>query len=191
MYKQMKIVFDLETSGLPKCPSFDNYYDPSLIHCYTDSRIVQLGYIILDEKNTEVKRYTSIIIPEGFRITNERYHNIPHEKAVKEGKPLIEVLKTFFEDVKTCHTLIGHNIKFDFNILMSELYRAGLNDMVREFGKKKLYCTMQEAKKKFSLNKFPKLIELFPYLHKGKTWNQIHDALDDAECCMLCYIRMV
>jgi DNA polymerase III subunit alpha len=187
----MSIVFDLETSGLPRRLGFDEYHHPSLTESYQESRIVQIGYIVMDEKNREVKRYSSIVIPEGFVIANERYHNIPQEKALKEGKPLVDVLKTFVQDAKTCHTLIGHNIKFDFNILMSELYRAGLTDLIKELEKKKLYCTMWEGKKKFKMNKVPKLVELFSYLYEGETWSQRHDALDDAEYCMRCYVRML
>jgi DNA polymerase-3 subunit alpha len=185
-----KIVFDLETSGLPIRKGFDDYFDPSLVHCYNSSRIVQLGYIVMDEKNKEIKRYSSIIIPKDFEINNEHIHNISQEKALKDGKPLGDILKVFFQDVKTSRLLISHNIKFDFNILMSELYRAGLNNMIKEFGNKKLYCTMNESKKKYNLNKTPKLIELFSYLYQGKKWEQIHDALDDAECCMLCYVKI-
>ena len=154
------------------------------------SRIVQLGYIVLDSKNNEIKEYCSIVFPKEFKIENDHIHGITHNKAIKEGKPLINVIETFFRDVKECDTLIAHNIKFDFNVLLSELHRLKLNDFIQEFLNKKLYCTMIESKKKYNMIKYPKLVQLFSFLHKGKTWNQIHDALDDCKCCMKCYVLM-
>lgn len=186
-----KIVFDTETTGLPiRKDGFNNYYDPSLTHCYDNSRLVQLGYIVLDKDNKEIKRYTSIIRPHKFRIENSEIHGITHNMAENTGLEIIDVLATFFEDVKGCDTLVAHNIKFDYHIIMSEIYRADLKDMIREFGNKRLYCTMTESKKLYSLPKSPKLTELFALLYEGKKWNQIHDAMDDAECCMLCYVKM-
>ena len=49
---------------------------------------------------------------------------------------------------------------------------------------------MVESKLKYNFNRYPKLVELFPYLYNGEIWNQIHDALDDADICMKCYIKM-
>ena len=187
----MKIIFDVETTGLPVRPQgFDKYYDPSRVEYYNSWRMVQLGYIVIDDENKEVKEYSSIVLPVDFRIENEEIHGISNERALNEGKDVGDVLRIFFNDVKRCDTLIAHNIKFDFNIVLSEMYRLGMSECIREFGMKKLYCTMAESKKIFGFCKSPKLVELFSHLHRGKTWNQIHDALDDARCCMASYVKM-
>ena len=186
----MKIVFDIETTGLPERKDFSTYYDPSLITYYNNSRLVQIAYIVLDSENKEIKRYSSIILPRDFEIKNDHIHHIPHEKALKEGREIKDVLNIFFEDLKKCKMLIAHNIKFDYNVLMSELYRFKLNDIIKECKNKILYCTMVDSKLKYNFNRYPKLVELFPYLYNGEIWNQIHDALDDADICMKCYIKM-
>lgn len=185
-----KIVFDTETTGLPVRKGFDNYYDPSLTHCYDNSRLVQLGYIVLDRENNVVKKYSAIIRPDKFKIENSEIHGITQAMAENVGLDIVKVLESFMEDLKGCDTLVAHNIKFDYNIVMSEMYRADLKEIVREFGKKRLYCTMSESRRLYNLPKSPKLVELFAMLHGGRKWNQIHDAMDDAECCMLCYVKM-
>jgi hypothetical protein len=186
-----KIVFDTETTGLPiRKSGFNNYYDPSLTHCYDTSRLVQLGYIVLDKSNNVVKKYSTIIKPDKFKIENSEIHGITNIMAENTGLKVVDVLEIFLKDVKECDTLIAHNIKFDYHIIISEMYRAELNDMIKEFGSKKLYCTMLEATKLYSLQKTPKLSELFTLLYPDRNWVQKHDALDDSEYCMLCYLKM-
>jgi DNA polymerase-3 subunit alpha len=186
-----KIVFDTETNGLPvRRDGFGSYYHPSLLHYYEGSRLVQLGYIVLDKDNNEIKRYSAIVKPNNFRIENSEIHGITHDIAENTGLELVDVLEKFREDFKGCDTLVAHNIKFDYNIILSEMYRVNIDYMIREFENKRLYCTMNEGKKLYRLGKFPKLTELFSLLYKGRKWDQTHDAMDDAECCMLCYVKI-
>jgi len=186
-----KIVFDTETTGLPvRKDVFGNFYDPSLLHCYEGARLVQLGYIVLDRDNNVVKKNSIIVKPDKFKIENSEIHGITHNMAENVGRDVVSVLEEFTRDLEGCDTLVAHNMKFDYSIVTSEMYRAGLKDMVREFGRKKLYCTMSEAKRLYKLQKNPRLVELFSLLHDGRKWRQVHDALDDAECCMYCYIKM-
>jgi len=186
----MKIVFDTETSGLPDRLGWDRYFPPEETKHYDNSRLVQLGYIVIDDNNEEVKRFSAIVKPEGFRIENERFHNISHAKACREGLEITEVLKAFYDDFKDCSLLIAHNISFDINIVQSEMYRSGLLETVTNFRAKNLYCTMNEGRRLLGLYKAPKLVELFYELYK-RGWNQVHDALDDAECALLCYKKLV
>ncbi len=186
-----KIVFDTETTGLPvRKDVFGNFYDPSLLECYEGSRLVQLGYIVLDKDNNVVKKNSVIVKPDKFRIENSEIHGITQAIAEGVGRDIISVLEEFMRDVDGCDTLVAHNMKFDYSIVLSEMYRADLKDMVRVFRSKKLYCTMMQAKRLYKLPKSPRLVELFSLLHDGRKWRQIHDALDDAECCMLCYMKM-
>ena len=41
----MKLFFDLETTGLPICKGYNEYYDPSNLKYYNDSRIIEIAYI--------------------------------------------------------------------------------------------------------------------------------------------------
>ena len=59
MAKANYLVFDTETSGLPECkatylPEYRikyTYFDPSDIAKYKNSRIIELAYRIVNEKN--------------------------------------------------------------------------------------------------------------------------------------------
>ena len=142
----MKIVFDLETTGLPITPGFMQYYPPNETKYYDSSRIVQIAYIKLDENNQEIYRKNKLVKPLDFKITNSTFHGITQEKAMKEGEEMKDILASLVSDLKDCKVLIGHNILFDYNILLSECYRLGLVDLIITVTKLNLYCTMKEGK---------------------------------------------
>lgn len=187
-----KLVFDTETTGLPITKSFNNYFSPEELKYYEPSRIVQIAYKILNQDNTEIKSYTSIIKPDNFIIKNEIIHNISQERADKEGIPFVNMVNIFYEDIKNCDTIIAHNLNFDKNILLSECYRYGLKEVVDEIQKKKEYCTMLEGHKMIGggNKKFPRLVDLYSCFYKEQ-WKQIHDAMDDCIKCESCYVKLI
>ena len=65
----MKIVIDTETSGLPVAKTFGTFYHPSSSMYYDTARLVQLAYLLVDEKNQIVKEVSHYIKPKGFIIT--------------------------------------------------------------------------------------------------------------------------
>jgi DNA polymerase III epsilon subunit-like protein len=186
----MKIIFDTETTGLPIRKGFDQYYSPSETKHYENSRLVQLGYVIIDDNNNIIKEYSQIIKPDQFIITNSQFHGITQERALNQGKSIQEVLSQFHSDLRQCNLLISHNNLFDTNIVLSECYRYNLNVIAMSIERIMKFCTMNIGKQKMMTRKVPKLVELFAYLYPGKSWNQIHDALDDTKCCLECYKKI-
>ena len=84
----MFLVFDTETTGLPKIENapltdFDNW-----------PRMVQLAWQIHDEKGRFVENHNYLVQPDGFviPIDAKMVHGISTEHAMKYGKPLNEVL---------------------------------------------------------------------------------------------------
>ena len=185
----MKLVLDLETTGLPICRGFMSYYDPKEFDKYDTSRIVQLAYIKIDPMNIEVKSYTSLIKPTDFKIENSHIHGITQEKA-EQGKDFLDVLNEIKEDFKECDIIIGHNVGFDFNILCSESLLLKNEEFYNILKEKKLYCTMKESKKILNERKFLRLKDLNFKLFQTE-WNQIHDALDDCVVCLKCYAKLI
>ena len=186
-----KLIFDLETTGLPDRKGWDVMYDPiTETDRYNSARLVQLGYIILDDDGKEIKKYEVIIKPTDYQITNEKFHGISHNQALEIGKDLSEVLTEFNNDLKGCSRLISHNIDFDFPVLLAECVRCKNNQLITDLNSIDRYCTMKEGQNLFSLRKWPKLVNLFSLLYPGRSWEQSHTALDDAECCKLCYLKM-
>jgi DNA polymerase III epsilon subunit-like protein len=84
MMQGSTLFFDTETTGTPR-----NYNAP-----VSDSsnwpRLVQLAWIMADDKGNVLKRKSVIIKPDGFVIPNNvsAIHGITTERAKQEGLPL-------------------------------------------------------------------------------------------------------
>lgn len=187
----LTFVFDLETSGLPLRTGFGQVADPKRIELYENCRIVQLGYIVLNGEE-EVRRQSFMVKPSGFVIPPEvtRIHNISQEKALKEGMDLSTVMDAVYRELKNCTRIVSHNIAFDYYTLLSECYRAGDTELITLLESMEKYCTMENGKRILCRRKWPRLTELYAELFPGVTWHQIHDALDDADGCARCYVKL-
>jgi len=175
----MYLIFDTETTGLPK-----NFDAP-----HTDlenwPRLVQIAWQLHGEKGELLSQNNLIVKPEGFTIpfNAEKVHGISTEIALEEGKPLAEVLKVFAEDIAKSELLIGHNIKFDLNIMGAEMLRANVESLLWE---KTPYDTSSEETAKFvgikggrgGKFKWPSLTELHTKLF-GEAFDDAHDAAYD------------
>jgi DNA polymerase III epsilon subunit-like protein len=161
-----KIIIDSETTSLPEFPTvFGKYYPPDDLDKYKKGRLVELGWIILDEENNIVDKKSFLvkgIVPEdykGFEI-----HKITN-KDVESGEDIVFIIDILMKDLLNCHLLIGHNIDFDRHIIMSEMCRLKIDPML--LGKISSFCTMKHGKeitkilnKKKEGFKFPRLEEL-------------------------------
>ena len=190
--KSQKICFiDTETTGLPSRKSFNSYYDPSDLEKYSSSRVIEIGYIILeiiDNKITSKKEYSSLIKPDNFNINNSEIHGITQEECNNKGIEFTLFLNTFIQDMKDVDLIVAHNLLFDRNILLSEIYRYD-KSFYDIFKSKKGLCTMDLGKSKMNIKKSPKLVELYKFLF-NEDFLQQHRALDDVIKCMKCYCKM-
>jgi len=125
----MFLVFDTETTGLPKIENapltdFDNW-----------PRMVQLAWQIHDEKGRFVENHNYLVQPDGFviPIDAKMVHGISTEHAMKYGKPLNEVLDLFMISAAKAKYLVGHNINFDLNVLGCEFLRCGRENPLRRW----------------------------------------------------------
>jgi hypothetical protein len=84
------LVFDTETSGLPKTKVFD----PSSFDNWP--LIVQLSCALYDVSTNEIKEWSDDIVkvPENYIISEEsiKFHNIPNEISAKSGINIEEVI---------------------------------------------------------------------------------------------------
>lgn len=187
-----KVIFDLETTGFPKFQSkaFNSYYDPSDYRKYDSSRMIQLGYIILNENNVVLFKKMFYVQPT-FKIENSHIHGITEKKAKEAGLELDIVLNEFYKDIKNCGLLISHNILFDKNVLLSETYRRDFTELKNKIESMNTYCTMLNGQSVFKLFKYPKLIDLLKLCYSNDNSVQIHDALSDCELCLKCYLKLI
>lgn len=191
----MIIVFDTETSGLPKnwgAPVTDGDAWP---------RMVQLAWQLYRDDGRKIAEHNYIIKPEGYEIPEEvaKIHGITTERALAEGMPLEWVLMHFHLSVIHAHTLVAHNISFDQMILGAEFARNGnwvetRFKIVEESQFLKKVCTMKGSTDFCGIQgsrgkKWPKLIELHEKLF-GNGFEGAHDALVDVQALAKCYFEL-
>lgn len=179
----MYIVFDTETTGLPR-----NWKAP-ITDLNNWPRLVQLAWYVYDEDGVELSAADYIVRPDGFVVPPEvsRIHGITHDDAMAKGKPITEVLELFASDVARAEALVAHNMSFDEAIVRSEMLRAGMEDIVA--AKEKL-CTKELATEFCAIEgqygyKWPKLPELYNKLFPepfAETHNARADAFGTAKC---------
>lgn len=186
----MKLFLDTETTGLPTgCKGYENYPNPLDYKSYDTSRMVQIGCIITDDDSNIISTYSSIVKPNGYEIPEfvVKIHGIDTNKAENEGKDINVIFEELFPLISECKEFIAHNVLFDYNILLSEVFRAEDNKMLEILMLMKKTCTKKLGREKFRLYKDPKLTELYKLCFPNKEWIQKHEALDDCMKCYECY----
>ena len=85
----MYLIFDTETTGLPK------RWDAPVSDTDNWPRCVQIAWQLHDEMGGLIEQFDTLVRPEGFNIPydSEQIHGISTDLALREGKPLDEVLK--------------------------------------------------------------------------------------------------
>lgn len=101
------LFFDTETTGFPT----DWNADPS--HFEKWPHIVQIAWILSDEKGNILKNEDYLIRPENYRIPPDMIHGISHEKAMVEGVILDYALHQFGLVMEEAHCIVCHNYDFD------------------------------------------------------------------------------
>ena len=109
----MFLIFDTETTGLPKrwnSPVTDHENWP---------RCVQIAWQLHDEMGNCLEHQDFLIKPEGFNIPYdaERIHGISTQLASKKGLLLVDVLAKFNDVLAKSKFVVGQNVGFDINIL--------------------------------------------------------------------------
>jgi len=192
------IVFDTETTGLPKSKK------ASVENSEMWPYIVQFSWLIYDDNTDKIPKISDYIVklPDGMDIPEEstRIHGITTERMLSEGLSIKDVLREFTSDFLDCQMLIAHNIEFDSKVIQAEYCR---NTPINWLGRHRKieYCTMKYGKKitnilrpsKFhngTYQKPPKLIELHKELFKSDP-NNLHNSLVDVFVCFRCFHQMV
>ncbi|MBR1502669.1 MAG: 3'-5' exonuclease [Prevotella sp.] len=187
MTEQLYIFFDTETTGVPlnyKAPTTDTRNWP---------RLVQLGWILMDNEGNKLSQKDYIIRPEGFTIPVDasRIHGITTARALEEGQDLKAVIEEFMVDIDKATYIVGHNVDFDKKIVGAELVRLHRQDIMSS---KRTYCTMQAGTNFCQIPgrygyKWPKLQELYVKLF-GHEFDGAHNAMSDIDATQECFWEM-
>lgn len=181
-----KILFiDTETTGLPI-----NYNAP-ISNSDNWPRLVQLGYILCDYNRRIIAQGSSIIKPRGFHIPykSSLIHSITTEIAIKKGIEIEKAFNLLIELLQDADLIVGHNVKFDIDIIDAEYYRLNRTTILSGI---RHICTKEKSTAFCNLpnNKWPKLEELHLKLF-GKKIKGAHDALSDIIATKDCFWKLI
>ena len=192
------IVFDCETTGLPK----NKNLSPEISENWP--YIVQLSWLIYDDVTQQITNINDHIVklPDNIEIPAAaiNVHGITNEKMRTKGTPMSDVLRKFTRDFMSCQILIAHNFDFDNKVIQSEYYR---NNQINWLGRHRKieYCTMKYGKPVANIQKqskfhsgmylkSPKLSELYYVLFKTHP-SGLHNAMIDVMACFRCFHEML
>lgn len=179
----MKLIFDIETSGLPIMEK-KNYPKPEDLDSYNSARIVSIAWILIDETNNIIQQEYYIIKPDNFIIPDyvTKIHGISTEYAHKFGIPNDEIFIRIEKVLEKSNCILSYNIQFDYNILKSELIRYNKTDIVKKLDSNNKSCIMLMAQKYMSLKYYPKLCNTYKHIFNEDMQNA-HNAMDDTINC--------
>ena len=187
----MYLIFDTETTGLPK-----NWRAPI---SDTDNwpRCIQIAWQVHDEIGNLLENKSYIIKPVDFDIPyeSEKIHGISTQLAEKEGYDLQKVLNEFNKSISKSKFVIGHNVNFDLNVIGCEFYRNNITSNI-ELVDILDTCTELTADLcklpggrggKFKL---PTLTELHKFLFQVP-FQEAHNASADVEATSRCFLELI
>ena len=184
--ENMYIIFDTETTGLPK------RWNTPITETDNWPRCVQLAWAVYDEQGSLLKKQDYFIKPDGFTVPNDAtsVHGISTEMLQEKGVDMQMVLQEFEADLSNVKFIVGHNILFDMNIIGCELHRYSITSTLLELPY--LDTCTEETAQLCQLSggrggrfKLPTISDLHKFLFKEKissTFNAIIDVENTSRC---------
>ncbi|MEO0528923.1 MAG: PHP domain-containing protein, partial [Bacteroidota bacterium] len=187
----MYLIFDTETTGLPK------RWDAPITDLDNWPRCIQIAWQVHDAMGNLVEHQDYLVRPEGFNIPYdaEKIHGISTALAEEEGVPLLEVLEKFNTSLSKAKFIVGQNVGFDVNIMGAEFLRGQMANPLLDLPvldtcteETALLCQIPGGRGgKFKL---PTLTELHEYLFK-EPFAEAHNATADVEATTRCFLELV
>ena len=187
----MFLIFDTETTGLPK------RWDAPITDTDNWPRCVQIAWQLHDSMGKIVEHQDFLVHPEGYNIPydSEKIHGISTELAQLKGFPLSEVLEKFNIVLSKTKFIVGHNLKFDLNILGCEFHRLGMQSKMNQVPVLDTCTEVTASLLKLSGGKggrfkLPTLTELHQYLFDSP-FTEAHNAIADVEVTSRCFLELI
>ena len=187
----MYLIFDTETTGLPKS------WNAPITNTDNWPRCVQIAWQLHDAMGNVLEHNDFLIKPDGYNIPYdaERIHGISTELAEEQGISLDECLVLFNEVLGKTKFIVGQNLNFDLNIMGCEFHRLGVENKMTPLPILDT-CTEKTARMcqitggrggKFKL---PTLTELHQHLF-GTGFGDAHNATADVEATTRCFLELI
>jgi DNA polymerase-3 subunit alpha len=187
----MYLIFDTETTGLPK------RWDAPITDTNNWPRCIQIAWQLHDDMGKLIEHQDYLVKPEGFNIPYdaERIHGISTELAEAEGISLAEVLEKFNISLAKAKFIVGQNLGFDINIMGCEFHRIGVESPMASLPVLDT-CTevtaslLQLPGGRGGKFKLPTLTELHSYLF-NRPFAEAHNATADVEATTRCFLELI
>jgi DNA polymerase III subunit alpha len=187
----MYLIFDTETTGLPK------RWDAPITDTDNWPRCIQIAWQLHNEMGELLLHKDYLVKPEGFNIPYdaEKIHGISTQLASEKGLALEEVLAEFLAALAQAKFVVGQNIGFDINIMGAEFHRMNLGLPLVNFPTLDT-CTeitanlLQLPGGRGGKFKLPNLTELHQYLF-GVPFKEAHNATADVEATTRCFFELI
>ena len=187
----MYLIFDTETTGLPKS------WNAPITDIDNWPRCVQIAWQLHDEMGDLIEHNDFLIQPDGYNIPYdaERIHGISTELAQEQGISLDKSLELFNEALSKTKFIVGQNLNFDLNIMGCEFHRLGIESILSSLPildtcteKTALMCQLPGGR--YGKFKLPTLTELYNHLF-GVGFGEAHNATADVEATTRCFLELI
>ncbi|QDO93536.1 DNA polymerase III subunit alpha [Formosa sediminum] len=187
----MYLIFDTETTGLPK------RWDAPISDSDNWPRCIQIAWQLHDELGNCIEHQDYLVKPEGFNIPYdaEKIHGISTELAEEQGISLAEVLEKFNIALSKTKFIVGQNVGFDVNIMGAEFHREDVTNALQELPVLDT-CTEITANLcqipggRGGRFKLPTLTELHQFLF-NVPFGEAHNATADVEATTRCFFELI
>lgn len=198
------LVIDTETTGL----AYARNVTEKTYEKWDKARLVQIAWELYNPSKECIERECHIIIPDNFEIPEVvvKIHGINTERALNEGKPLIDIIKKLHIILNKNPVIVAHNIQFDNDIILAELYRyqnklktnliphtlidkVQIDDIIDLWTNTDKHCTMLMGT--IPGERWPKLINLYEKCFGSKPDYEMHHADNDVRACADIYFHLL
>ena len=187
----MYLIFDTETTGLPK------RWDAPITDTDNWPRCIQIAWQLHDQFGNCLEHKDFLVRPDGFDIPfdAEKVHGISTQLAEQKGESLHDVLEQFNEVLEKTKFVVGQNVGFDINIVGAEFVRLNIENKLQDLPVLDT-CTEHTANLckisggRYGKFKLPTLTELHEFLF-NQPFAEAHNATADVEATARCFFELI
>ncbi len=151
---RLVLVLDTETTGLPFFPKgrAGHFYPPHFFAAYAPSRVIEIAWQLFTPDGMPHAPAVNTLVNPGsdacMDLEAEGIHGITLQNVRTAGtkiERMLDALESMLCSVDGAVDMVGHNVAFDWHVLMSESLRAGKQKLSMWLRFVRLRCTMYEG----------------------------------------------